>query len=146
MGEKNILCERLRELRKRAGLTQEELAERIDVHLNTISRWENGIDTPKTFKIQRLAKALGCTEAELLNGPAVDNWELKLVVSKTNEGGTVDMTSSKSSAVLNISDDAMAITLSAGYELWENDQQFEELIEQLRRKRAVGLKTRREEW
>ena len=56
------------------------------------------------------------------------------------------MTSSKSSAVLNVGDDAMAITLSASYELWENDAEFEKLIEQLRRKRATGLKTRREDW
>ena len=56
------------------------------------------------------------------------------------------MTTSKSSAVLNVSDDAMAITLSAGYELWEDDAKFEELIEDLRRKRTIGLKTRKEDW
>ena len=140
------LSVRIRELRKKAGLTQEELAEYVDVHLNTISRWETGVDTPKTLKLKRLAEALHVTEMELLNESAVNNWELKLVVSKTNEGGTVDMTSSKSSAVLNISDQAMAVTLSAPYELWEDDSAFEELIADLRRKRAVGLKTRREDW
>lgn len=52
----------------------------------------------------------------------------------------------KSSAVLNIGDDAMAITLSAPYELWEDDVKFEELLADLRKKRATGLKTRREDW
>ena len=67
-------------------------------------------------------------------------------MSKRQEGGTVDMTRSKNSAVLNVADDAMTITLSAPYELWEDDVKFEELIADLRRKRATGLKMRREDW
>ena len=136
----------IKQLRKKRGITQEELAAQLEVHENTIRMWEKGTRSPRISDIARLCEIFHCTESELLNDSSTENWELRLVVSKSNEGGTVDMTSSKSSAVLNISDDAMAITLSAGYELWEDDQQFEELIEQLRRKRAVGLKTRREEW
>ena len=148
MAGDNAFAQRLRELRKRAGLTQEELAERVDVHLNTISRWENGIDTPKTFKIKRLAEALHVSELELLNGSNSEQWEIRMLVSKTGKAGEVkvDMTEVKSSATLNIGDTAMAITLSAGYELWEDDAKFEELLDQLRRKRAIGLKTRREDW
>ena len=133
-------------IRKRKGINQEELAHMLDVNPATLSRWENGHFEPKASVIKKLCEVLNCTESELMSGSGADNWELRLVVSKTNEGGIVDMTSSKSSAVLNISDDAMAITLSAGCELWEDDSAFEELISQLRRKRAVGLKTRREEW
>ena len=137
----------IKRLRKARGITQEELAAQLEVHENTIRMWEKGSRSPRISDIKRLCEIFQCTELELLSeSPDVDNWELRLVVSKTNEGGIVDMTSSKSSAVLNISDDAMAITLSAGYELWEDDSAFEELITQLRRKRAVGLKTRREEW
>ena len=137
----------IKQLRKKRGITQEELAAQLEVHENTIRMWEKGSRSPRISDIKRLCEIFQCTESELLSeSPDVDNWELRLVVSKTNEGGIVDMTSSKSSAVLNISDDAMAITLSAGYELWEDDSAFEELISQLRRKRSVGLKTRREEW
>ena len=137
----------IKRLRKARGITQEELAAQLEVHENTIRMWEKGSRSPRISDIKRLCEIFQCTELELLSeSPDVDNWELRLVVSKTNEGGIVDMTSSKSSAVLNISDDAMAITLSAGCELWEDDSAFEELISQLRRKRAVGLKTRREEW
>ncbi len=136
----------IKRLRKARGITQEELAAQLEVHENTIRMWEKGDRSPRISDIKRLCEIFQCTELELLSESSIDNWELRLVVSKTNEGGIVDMTSSKSSAVLNISDDAMAITLSAGYELWEDDSAFEELISQLRRKRAVGLKTRREEW
>ena len=38
---------RLRTLRKKSGMTQEQLAEAIGVHLNTISRWENNFDYEK---------------------------------------------------------------------------------------------------
>ena len=136
----------LRDLRKQAGLSQDELAELVEISVMTIRRWEWGQRVPRLEEIKKLAEVLQVSESELLNGPVTKNWELKLVVSKTNEGGTVDMTSSKSSAVLNVADDAMAITLSAPYELWEDDEKFEELIADLRRKRATGLKTRREDW
>ena len=139
-------AQHLKNLRKRAGLSQSDLAKLVDVSLLTIFRWENEERQPRLEEIKKLAEVLQVSEAELLNGPVTKNWELKLVVSKTNEGGTVDMTSSKSSAVLNVADDAMAITLSAPYELWEDDEKFEELIADLRRKRATGLKTRREDW
>ena len=143
MAESNEFSQRLRDLRKKAGLSQAKLAEFVGVSLLTIFRWENTERQPRLEEIKKIAEILHVNESELLNGPAVNNWELRLVVSKTNEGGTVDMTSSKSSAVLNISDQAMAVTLSAPYELWEDDSAFEE---DLRRKRAVGLKTRREDW
>ena len=146
MAESNEFSQRLRDLRKKAGLSQAKLAEFVGVSLLTIFRWENTERQPRLEEIKKIAEILHVNESELLNGPAVNNWELRLVVSKTNEGGTVDMTSSKSSAVLNISDQAMAVTLSAPYELWEDDSAFEELIADLRRKRAVGLKTRREDW
>ena len=58
---------RLKELRKQAGLTLDELAERIGTSKQTIHRYENGIITnvpPK--KIESLASALGTTPQELM--------------------------------------------------------------------------------
>lgn len=37
------------ELRKSKNLTQKQLAERIGVSSNTISKWENGINIPDTY-------------------------------------------------------------------------------------------------
>lgn len=146
MAEGTRFAQHLRDLRKQAGFSQSDLAKLVNVSLLTVFRWENEERQPRLEEIKKLAEVLQVSESELLNGPDPKNWELKLVVSKTHEGGIVDMTSSKSSAVLNVSDDAMAITLSAPYELWEDDTKFEELIADLRRKRATGLKTRREDW
>ena len=61
--------ERLRRLRKKSGLTQEQLADAVGVNHNSVSRWENNIDIPKTQSIKALAKALGVSEADLLNEP-----------------------------------------------------------------------------
>ena len=139
------LSQRLKELRKSNRLSQSALAELTGVSFMTIRRWESGEVIPRISEIRQLCEVLGCTESELLNGPSTDNWELKVLVNKKGVE-TVDMTTSKSSAVLNVSDEAMAITLSAGYELWEDDAKFEELIEDLRRKRKIGLRTRKEDW
>ena len=145
----------IRELRKKRGITQEELAAQIEVHENTIRLWEKGIREPRSSDIAKLCEVLNCSEAELLNSPALQNWELKLVMSKTGgktEGGTVnltatmDMTAARSTATLAIGDNAMGITLSAPYELWEDNSRFEELIDDIRRKRSKGLKIRREDW
>ena len=85
MSERSDLAGRIRELRKKAGLKQDELAEAIGVHLITISRWENGVDVPKTLKLQRLASALHVTEAELLNGPATTEWRIEAVFKKEED-------------------------------------------------------------
>ena len=58
---------KLKELRKQAGLTLDELAERVGTSKQTIHRYENGIITnvpPK--KIESLASALGTTPQELM--------------------------------------------------------------------------------
>lgn len=57
---------RLKELRKEKKLTQEELAEKINVTKLTISRWERGERVPKSDKAQQLADFLGVTPAYLL--------------------------------------------------------------------------------
>lgn len=149
MVEETGFAQRLKELRKKAGMSQEGLAEAIGISVMTVRRWEWGERTPRMDEIKNLSSIFGLSESELLNGVSPNVWELRLVMNKTGktcEEVKVDMTSQTSSAVLNVSDDAMAITLSAGYQLWEDDRQFEELIEQLRKKRAAGLKMRREDW
>ena len=124
-----------------------KLSEMIGVQLNTVWRWESERASPSVDMAKALSKILGISESELLNGPDSRTWELKLVVNKgKKEGGILDMTGATSAATLEIGDFSMGITLSAPFALWEDDAKFEELVEQLRRKRRIGLKTRREDW
>ena len=87
------------------------------------------------------------SEAEY--GSAKENYELKLEVGRSNreqEGGVVEKNERASSTRMYLSDDAMTITLSASYKLWEDDDSFEVLIENLRCRRQNGLKMRKESW
>ncbi len=61
--------DRLRALRRKSGLTQIELAKKIDVSNLTVFRWEAGERSPRMEEVRRIASALHVTEDELLNGP-----------------------------------------------------------------------------
>ena len=60
-----ILGERLKQLRE-GRFSQEQLAEMLNVHNNTISKWENGIQEPRAKNIAELARVLNTTSAYLL--------------------------------------------------------------------------------
>jgi transcriptional regulator with XRE-family HTH domain len=56
---------RIKELRSRRGLSQEELAERSGLSLRTIQRIENGETDPRGDSLRRLADSLGTSPDEL---------------------------------------------------------------------------------
>lgn len=60
-------------LRKNAGLTQGELAEKIGVNSKTISKWETGINAPDTVLLYELSKALNVNIKDILNGEEVQS-------------------------------------------------------------------------
>jgi transcriptional regulator with XRE-family HTH domain len=55
----------LKELRKRANLTQRQLAERVGVEQPTIQRWESGKQKPDLEYLDKLAVTLGVHPGEL---------------------------------------------------------------------------------
>lgn len=57
---------KIKELRKEKKLTQEELAEKINVTKLTISRWERGERVPKSDKAQQLADFFNVSVAYML--------------------------------------------------------------------------------
>lgn len=50
------LCEKLTQARKAAGLTQADIAARLSVSRQAVSRWESGQSKPSTEKLLALAK------------------------------------------------------------------------------------------
>ena len=56
-------------MRRRAGLTVAELAERLSVNRATIYFWEAGRYWPKAEYLPRIAEILGCTIDELFANP-----------------------------------------------------------------------------
>ena len=60
--------EKLQELRKQKGITQEELAESLYVSRTAISKWESGRGYPNIDSLKSIAKFFGITIDELLSG------------------------------------------------------------------------------
>ncbi len=56
----------LKKIRQRRKLTQAELAQRVRVHVITITRLETGVRRPSMDLLQRLAKVLKVEVGELL--------------------------------------------------------------------------------
>ncbi len=61
-----MLHENLQALRKAKGLSQEELAEKLHVVRQTISKWEKGLSVPDADLLIRLAEVLNTSVSTLL--------------------------------------------------------------------------------
>lgn len=60
------LCEILKEYRIRHNMTQEFIAEQLDVSRQAVSKWENGTSDPSTSNLIALAKLYGVSVDEML--------------------------------------------------------------------------------
>ena len=127
-------------LRKKRGLTQSELADKADVPMNSLARYERGEVQPAIEIANKIAKALNVTIDELLNGTESKDWEIKIKLAKE---GVIDMTTG-TSAELNVGDTGMAITISAGYDVWRDDTRWKNLLLDLEKKRIAVLKLHEE--
>ena len=59
----------IRELRTKAGLSQDELAEKLFVTRQAVSRWENGETVPNTETLKLLSKLFRVSINTLLGSP-----------------------------------------------------------------------------
>ena len=87
------LGKKIIEMRKNAKLSQEQLAEKLDVTRQTISNWENGRRLPDLSLISLVANELDVSVAELLNGRKLNKEELeelKTTIDKLLEYNTVE--------------------------------------------------------
>ena len=63
--------EKLQELRKSRGLTQEELAEALYVSRTAVSKWENGRGYPSIDSLKEISAYFSVTLDELLSGEKI---------------------------------------------------------------------------
>lgn len=61
------LGRRVQRLRRAAGLSQEELADRADLHRTYLSGVERGLRNPTLTVLHRLAQAVGVSLSELVD-------------------------------------------------------------------------------
>lgn len=80
--------ENLKTLRKAKGFSQEELAIRLHIVRQTISKWEKGLSVPDADMLIRIAEILETSVSELLGAKIVDEAETNHVaeqLSRINE-------------------------------------------------------------
>lgn len=63
-------------MRKEKGLTQEQLAEKLNVNVKTVSRWETGRNMPDYSILESLTSELGITVNELIHGERIIKEEI----------------------------------------------------------------------
>ena len=69
----------IQNLRKAAGLTQKELAEKLNLSFQAVSKWENGDSLPDTGVLLDLCDILNTTADKLLNGGSIVAKERRLM-------------------------------------------------------------------
>ena len=74
--------EKLQELRKQKGLTQEELAEQLYVSRTAISKWESGRGYPNIDSLKAIARFFSVTVDELLSSDEI------LTIAEVNQKQT----------------------------------------------------------
>lgn len=70
-----MFSENLKALRKARGMTQEELAVRLHVVRQTVSKWEKGLSVPDAAMLIRLAEVLDTTVGQLLGADIPEDGE-----------------------------------------------------------------------
>lgn len=88
-----MINNKLKQIRKSKGLTQDKLAEISGIHRNSIGNWERGKNLPKFEETKKIADALGVSIQDLID----DNTEIKNSENSENEdftywGGVINQT------------------------------------------------------
>ena len=88
------LSENLQNLRKIKNMSQEELAEKLNVSRQAVSKWESGNGYPETEKIITICDIFNCSMDELVKGKITED-----VKSEKNEYDSVMTKSAKAIAI-----------------------------------------------
>ena len=64
--DRKTMAEVITSRRKELGMTQKDLAEKLNITDKAVSKWERGIACPDTAAIPKLAQILGVTIEELM--------------------------------------------------------------------------------
>lgn len=78
----NTIGMRIREMRKVAGMSQEQLAEMLGTKKCTISAYENDKIDIKTSILLDIAEVLGCSASYLLEGQTATNQDADMEVQE----------------------------------------------------------------
>ena len=87
--------EKLIQLRKARGLSQEDLADKLGVSRQAISRWEQGSTTPDMLNLKQLSELYGVSADYLIHDEYESDEDIPKVKETTQEFHTKENTRSK---------------------------------------------------
>ena len=127
--------ERLKKLRQKVGLSQEQLALVTNVSIKTIQRWEWGERQPRIEDIKALAKALGVTENDLLNDSPPESsgdWVITFKVADKFEQEVIDLTGNvQPIAQITSTPAGCAFTIQADWDMLTTAKELERLFKRI---------------
>lgn len=137
----NNFAKRFRNLLNKAGLTQQYVADALDVPRVTIWRWISGKATPEGYNMQRLADLLHVSLDELLNGKQeTGTWQLRIEVANDFRQEVIDVSKSVPTvASITTTPYGAFLSLGGNYELWKDDNSFKRFIADLKKYRSVAI-------
>jgi transcriptional regulator with XRE-family HTH domain len=83
--------DKMRMLRKEAGLTQKELGERLSLAEATVSHYELGLRSPDNEKLNDIADFFGCSVDYLLGRTTLRNAEKEFIAACRIDGLPADI-------------------------------------------------------
>lgn len=134
--------ERLKALRKKAGITQEELGYRLGVSYMTVRRWETDRIFPRVDEIKSIAHALGASVDDLLheNRTQSSGWVLTVRIANDFREEVIDLSKGiPRISTIATSKEGGLLTLGGSYELWTDDNNFKKLISDLKKFRSTVI-------
>lgn len=102
-----MIKNKLKELRKKAGLSQLDIANKLNISVKTVSRWENLETDIKPNKVEELAKLLGVSVPILLGYGYQEpikhlSWECNIPKLRKEKGITQETLSKETSIPLEL--------------------------------------------
>ncbi|CDR31038.1 Cro/C1-type transcriptional regulator [Acholeplasma oculi] len=64
---------KIKEYRKKVGMTQQELASKLEMSQNAVSLYERGVNDPSILTLVQIAEQLGITVDELIDYQKIKN-------------------------------------------------------------------------
>ena len=113
--------ERIREARKKAGMTQAELADKLGIPYQSIGQWERDLRNPKPGTLEKIASALGINwyelyaESEKEQIEAKKNYDIAKFLSEKRKGVKVGIIGKDGKT------EFRDITIDDYFELFEED-------------------------
>lgn len=92
------MAERIKNSRRNKGLTQEELALKLNLHRSSVSAWEQGVNEPSVSNLEQLAILLDTAFEYLATGrgsSSIEDYLLKIASSKDKDNKILFITEEK---------------------------------------------------